>query len=207
MEKKTKVQLVGAAAVVVLTATSALALDPVTTYNADGIDLASTDGGAGDGKGIENVVTVTGTYAGSEYTDLAFENVDVVTSSPDVEIEKVASLKDSDGNAKSAPAAVGDVITYTDTVTNTGNVTLTDVEFEDQHWNAAAIKNNGYVELVIGSCSNATSSPSSTSDITEGTESTNDVIAAFVPGEIIECTATYTVLQDDIDDLQTAVSP
>ncbi len=207
MEKKTKVQLMGAAAVVVLTATSALALDPVTTYNADGIDLASTDGGAGDGKGIENVVTVTGTYAGSEYTDLAFENVDVVTSSPDVEIEKVASLKDSDGNAKSAPAAVGDVITYTYTVTNTGNVTLTDVEFEDQHWNAAAIKNNGYVELVIGSCSNATSSPSSTSDITEGTESTNDVIAAFVPGEIIECTATYTVLQDDIDDLQTAVSP
>ncbi len=80
-------------------------------------------------------------------------------------IEKVASDMTN--------VQVNDVITYTYTVTNTGNTRLFDVTLDDQHTSAT-----GTDQLTI---------PGSP-------------IAVMQPDEVVELTSTYTVTQADIDD-------
>lgn len=84
---------------------------------------------------------------------------------PAVTVNKVASV--------TSGVAVGDVITYTYTVENTGNVTLTDVTLSDAHSSAA-----GTAALAI---------------------SGGGVIAILAPDASVDLTATYTVTQADID--------
>ena len=84
---------------------------------------------------------------------------------PAVTVEKLASI--------TTGAVVGDVITYTYTVENTGNVTLTTITLSDAHTSAA-----GTAALTI---------------------SGGGVIASLVPGASVDLTATYTVTQADID--------
>src|SRR5690606_20759653 len=68
---------------------------------------------------------------------------------------------------------LGETITYTFTATNTGNTTLTGVEIEDTEFDAAG-------ELSELECDPAQP-------------------ATLAPGEVLECTATYTVEQADVD--------
>ena len=84
---------------------------------------------------------------------------------PAVTVDKLASV--------TAGVVVGDLITYTYTVENTGNVTLTDVTLTDAHTSAA-----GTANLTI---------------------SGGGVIATLAPGISVDLTATYTVTQADID--------
>src|SRR5690606_20576148 len=89
----------------------------------------------------------------------------------DLTFLKEASLGDTNGNTK---ADKDEVITYTFTVTNTGTVTLSDVEVTDGLPNIGAITFDAAV-----------------SDTTvEGT---------LLPGESSVYRATYTVTQDDVD--------
>ncbi len=66
-------------------------------------------------------------------------------------------------------SAVGDTITYDFAVTNNGNVTLTDVTINDALAGLSAI-----------SC-------------------TGGPITSLAPGATVDCTATYTVTQADLD--------
>ena len=116
----------------------AQATDGGTDINGD--PVASADPGTGDDVGLENLVTVTGGYGGATFENDAFENVDVVAADPGLSVTKTANI--------TSDAAVGDVITYSYVVSNTGNVALTSVALDDQHDSAA-----GTTALTVAGCS------------------------------------------------------
>ena len=92
-------------------------------------------------------------------------------------------------NGTSGEADAGDVITYTYEVTNTGNVTITGVTISDVH--------GGYgTAPVPGSETGVTVTNGSTDAAANGSWDT------LRPGDTIRFTATYTVVQSDVDNLQ-----
>jgi len=162
----------------------------------NGDPVASADAGTGDNVGLENVVTVTGSYDGSTYSNDAFENVDVESADPGLTVTKTANI--------TSDAGVGDVITYTYVVTNTGNVALTNVGLNDQHDSAA-----GTTALTVASCSVTTDTTVTVgatilneNDTVIVTGAGNDSFSSFGPGDVVTCTSTYTVTQADVDQLQ-----
>jgi uncharacterized repeat protein (TIGR01451 family) len=122
-----------------VTNTGNVTLDPVTLSDdlLDLISLGSSSLAAGAGTSgtdtyvvqesdlpgpIINTATVTGTPpVGSDVTDTDSESV-ALTSNPDIEVVKEASVD---------TAMLGETITYTYWVTNTGNVTLNPVTLYD----------------------------------------------------------------------------
>src|SRR5690606_27507007 len=72
---------------------------------------------------------------------------------------------------------VGEVVTYTFVTTNTGNVTLTDIDLDDHTFDGAP-------SLVIGA-------PASSDGVSSE--------ASLAPGAWLTYTATYTITQADID--------
>nr|WP_084344288.1 DUF11 domain-containing protein [Microbacterium resistens] len=114
---------------------------------------------------IDNTATATGTPPGGQPP----------VSSPPSEVRipqeidpRIALVKSSDTDVLVA----GETITYSFAVTNTGNVTLTDVQIAED-----AFTGSGEVSAI--SCP--------------------DEAASLAPGRTITCTATYTVTQADVD--------
>ena len=135
---------------------------------------------------VTNVATVGGlTETGGGAvppSDPVTETVDAART-PGVSVSKTASA--------TANVQVGDVITYTYDVTNTGNVTLTNVAPTDQHTSAA-----GTVALPIagdtllldnGVAGNSTDSGA------------NGVWDTLGPSDVVRFTSTYTITQADVD--------
>lgn len=83
---------------------------------------------------IDNTVTVTATQpgGGAYPSPTATESVDVIDDTPTVEVIKGHTLTKGSGNTNAA-AEPGDTINYTYAITNTGNVTVTNVSVIDQH--------------------------------------------------------------------------
>ncbi|MHA6268279.1 DUF7507 domain-containing protein [Aliiroseovarius sp. CAU 1755] len=104
---------------------------------------------------------------------------------------RTASVDFAKSASITSGAAVGDVITYTYSATNTGNVTLTDVAVSDQHTSAA-----GTVALSVGGDAIDT-------DVAPAGDSTdaaaNGSWDTLAPGDSITFTASYTVTQDDVN--------
>ncbi len=119
-----------------------------------------------DAGGVTNVATVTvaDTYNGGTVDDSDTVTVPSVRT-PGMTLTKEAS--------ETAQVSVGDVLTYTYTVTNTGNVTLEPVTLSDSHTSAA-----GTALLTIDN---------------------GGVIATLAPDAIATLQATYVVTQADID--------
>src|SRR4029078_9385036 len=127
-----------------VTLTGGTEVDPLTGQNISGVTLApgasqtfntsytltqaDLDGGgnAGGGHDIDNTATAdsneTGPVSDSEQVPLV--------NAPAIAIDKVF-LNVTGGDGDTAADAVGDVLNYTVTVTNTGNVTLTGVTVVD----------------------------------------------------------------------------
>lgn len=127
---------------------------------------------------IDNTVTATGSSPGNtdDVTDTASETVDVEDAAPDMAVTKVADVVTN--------VAVGDTITYTYTVENTGNVTLTAVSLSDVH------EGTGTAPTPAGE--NLTTGTISTDAAADGVWDT------LVPGEIVTWTATYVVTLADL---------
>ena len=89
-----------------------------------------------------------------------------------IALEKSSSLPGVNAGALPLATDVGDTIDYSFEIENTGNVTLTNVVLTDALITAAP--NNGALNCPAG-------------------------IASMAPGDVLTCTATYTVTQTDID--------
>ncbi|RHZ90781.1 DUF11 domain-containing protein, partial [Cereibacter sphaeroides] len=87
---------------------------------------------------VENTALVTGTYTDGTGVETEVEDISGTEATNDTATRAdlgttptIALVKAVDLSAVSSPAAVGDLLTYSFTVTNTGNVTLTDVTVTD----------------------------------------------------------------------------
>lgn len=132
---------------------------------------------------VTNIASVTS----DEVTDpaTATETVDAVRN-PGLGLTKVATIPDG----KTA-AEAGDTVTYTYTVTNTGNVTLTNVAASDDHTSAAgtnALTLAGDQLLADNDVQN---------DSTDG--GANGTWDTLGPQDVVTFTASYVVTQADID--------
>lgn len=126
---------------------------------------------------IDNTVTATGSSPGNtdDVTATADETVDVADAAPAFTFTKTAD--------DTTDVAIGDTITYTYTVVNTGNVTINEISVADVHEGSGA-------PPVPGSPTSA--GPNSTDD---GVDNDFDNLA---PGETATFTATYVVTIDDV---------
>ncbi|WP_420114841.1 DUF7507 domain-containing protein [Pseudactinotalea sp.] len=125
-----------------------------------------------DNGGVDNVATATGTPppgAGDPPSD-EDEHEIPLEQNPSIEIEKSGGLDGADGEA-------GDEVTYTFVATNTGNVTLDDVEITDP---LPGLSDVTYVTW-------------------EDAEGNAIDPGALPPGGVVTATATYTLTQDDVD--------
>ncbi|MEX0346209.1 MAG: hypothetical protein AB3N20_14900 [Rhizobiaceae bacterium] len=133
---------------------------------------------------IDNTVTVTGSSPSgtNDVTDNDTENVDVVDSAPALTVTKVAD-DDTD-------VTVGQLITYTYTITNSGNVTMTDITLADVH--------DGTGPAPVPNPDTATLTDNGTAgDSTNPTTGDNDW-DTLAPLDVLTMTATYTITQADV---------
>ena len=150
--------------------------DCTATYRVTQDDL---DAGA-----VTNTATVTSPEVPPGAPEASDSLTIPVTQTPGLSLTKLPSA--------SVAGAAGEVITYTYTVTNTGNVSLQDVTVSDQHSSAA-----GTIALAVGG-------ESLSGDVQEiGTSidavADNGVWSVLKPGDSASFSATYEVTQDDID--------
>ena len=129
---------------------------------------------------IDNEVTATGSSPGNtdDVTATDTETVDVEDAAPTLVVTKFSS----DTNV-----GAGDTVTYTYTVENTGNVTLSDVSLSDAHDGAGAAVTPTNPTLTTGD---------PLISVDDGADDDYDTLA---PGDIVTWTASYTVVQDDIN--------
>ncbi len=158
-----------------------------STYTIVQADLDDNGGGDND---LDNTVTFAGTPAGggtippADLTDT--EEVDLEDQNASLAVTKIAN-DDTD-------VVVGQVITYTYTVTNDGNVPVSAISLADV--------------VTAGSGGNPTPilDDASLNDVAPLLDSSDDALDEVYDvlgvGDSIEFTGTYTVTQSDVDNLQ-----
>jgi hypothetical protein len=153
-------------------------------------------------------VTCTGTGGGTQPTvNLSTRTIDftaaqtaagstiactVTNGVPSLSVVKAQTTAKGSGNV-STRLEVGDVVTYSYNVTNTGNTTLTDINPEDSHNGASALADP--------------SSPSLFTDNAPSGDTVDDNPAADIwgtlgVGDVVRFTSTYVITQADVDLLQ-----
>ena len=134
---------------------------------------------------INNTVTVSGTAPSGTpgaIQSTADETVDVENAAPALTVAKTAAITtDGDSDLK---GDVGDIITYTYTIENTGNTTLTTVGVTDTHDGSAALATPGFA-----SWTTQAGSPAATA---------GDTTITMLPGAVAVFTTTYTVTITDV---------
>jgi hypothetical protein len=136
-----------------------------------------TAGTSSDGD-IDNTATVASLYNGSPVPDSTGPAAVPLDNTPRFTLDKVAD--------DITDRAVGDVVTYTYTLENTGNVPITNVTLGD-------------VENGSGSLTGPNFASWTTQN---GSTLTGNTINSFNPGSIAVYSATYTVTQSDVNSLQ-----
>ena len=155
-----------------------------------------------DAGGLSNTVTVNAqSPSGGAISDRSDDD-GTGTDDPTVtDLDRVAAMTVTKLASITANAAVGDVISYAYTVTNTGNVMLSAATLDDQHTSAA-----GTAALVIAGDTLATDADA-VGDSTDAVA--NGVWDRLGPNDVVTFTASYTVTQADIDvgaDLENTVT-
>ncbi len=135
---------------------------------------------------VENTATATATYNGSPVvsnSDTA--SVPVDTSVPALVVDKTAD--------DTTNVVAGQMLTYTYVVRNSGTQTLSNISLNDAH--------NGAGPAPVPGNETLTTDAGLANDSTDA--ATNDgVWSILAPGDAITMTATYTVMQADVDTLQ-----
>ena len=135
---------------------------------------------------ITNDAQAFGTYASVSYgSNHSTQSVPVVTANPSLLVTKTPSV--------TAGVVAGQVVTYTYTVKNNGNVTISNISLLDSH-NAAGPAPVPASEVI----SNDVAPLSDSHDAI----TTDAIWDSLAPGDTITFSATYTVQQSDVDTLQ-----
>lgn len=135
---------------------------------------------------IDNTASASGTYAAAPVVSPSSSvSVTVSPAAPAMLVTKTASPNTN--------LSAGQVITYTYTVKNTGNVSLKNISLNDVH--------NAIGAAPVPSSEIVTSDVPPLNDSTDVTAS-DGVWSNLAPGDTITFTATYTVQQSDVDTLQ-----
>lgn len=152
------------------------------------------------GSQVDNGVDNSATATATETLDTPVTPSDVeydIPPNPNLQIAKTSVFTSDGGTASQAD--VGDVITYTYTVTNTGNVAMTDVSITDVHEPGEAHE----ITLVSDASWNETlvsdgplSATDASDDTTSGTNGSWDLLQ---PGAQITFTYAHTVTQAEFD--------
>ena len=150
-------------------------------YAATQVDFDGNGGGDGD---IDNSAGAAGTVGGQPTTAIGATSVALILN-PQLTIVKTANT--------AGPAAVNDVITYTYTVTNSGNLTISGVNIADVH--------NGYGTVPVPGTETLSLDVVPLGDSADGPPS-NGTWSVLAPGDEVTFTAPYTVVQQDVDFLQ-----
>jgi len=130
---------------------------------------------------IDNTATATGTPAAGTLTDAtSTENVDVENAAPELTTVKTAD--------DTTDVVIGQTITYTYTVTNTGNITINTVTVGDVH------SGSGTLSAIADETLTDVAPVGDSTDVTAD-DGTWSVLA---PGDAITFTATYTVTAADV---------
>jgi uncharacterized repeat protein (TIGR01451 family) len=131
-----------------------------------------------------NTITNKATFATTE-APLVTSNtvVTAITQNPLLTIVKTPNT--------SGPVSVSTIITYNFKVTNSGNITMTNVAVTDTH--------NGSGTF-IGPSNEALTDNAPFGDSTDG--AVNGSWDSLAPGDVVNFTATYSVTQNDVDYLQ-----
>ncbi|WP_373505751.1 beta strand repeat-containing protein [Aestuariivirga sp.] len=111
---------------------------------------------------------------------------------PQLAVVKTAALVKAPGNTLPGVAQAGDTINYTYAVTNTGNLTFTNVEISDVHNGTGTWVDPTHVSLT--DTGTASDSPDSNADAT--------IWGTLAPGDTVNFATAYTVIQNDVDTLQ-----
>jgi uncharacterized repeat protein (TIGR01451 family) len=134
-----------------------------------------------DAGSVRNVATASGTWQDGPDTKTVTSNsssaeVETAAADPALTVDKTASFRtDANGDGK---ADKGDVLTYTFAVTNTGNVTLTDVAPDDPRVSGIS---PGPVTLSPGTTQIFTADYTVTQDDVEGGDVVNTATASGTP--------------------------
>ena len=157
----------------------------VYTVTQEDIDATNDVGGTIFG-GFINTANVTATPVNTDLDPISRSD-DVFVQGPEHE----PGLNLTKTPSPASGVVEGQIVTYTYDVTNTGNVTLTDVAMEDQHTSAS-----GTAALTIAGDTLIT-------DINETGTSTDSaaggIWSTLAPGDAVRFTATYEVTQADVD--------
>jgi hypothetical protein len=158
--------------------------DAVTFTARYTIDRADLDGnGGGDGV-LDHLATASASFGSIATTAETKAEIDLEDIVATLEVTKTAD--------RTAGVAAGDVITYTFTVTNTGNVAITSISLTESH--------NGSGPAPVPGDERLTGDAGRTDDSTDGAQ--DGVWDVLGPGDTVTFTARYTVTQADIDTLQ-----
>ena len=133
---------------------------------------------------IDNTVTVTGSSPGNtdDVTNTDSESADVVDSAPALTVTKVAD--------DATDVAVGQTVTYSYTVTNSGNVTMTAVSLADVHDGAGTAP----TPVFTGTPLTDNGTPGDSTD-----DDADDIWDTLAPGDTVNFTSSYTVVQADLN--------
>jgi uncharacterized repeat protein (TIGR01451 family) len=147
---------------------------------------------AGVTNGIANSATATGTLpGGGTVTSAPDTATTTIPASPQLTIVKAGTLDDTNGTV-AGQAEVGETITYLYTVTNSGNVALTDVSVNDVHEGTALPSSSFTGDTLV------TEGPLGTPASTDATAN-NGVWSVLQPGATITFTYVHTVTQAEVD--------
>ena len=163
------------------------------TYTLSQLDV---DRGAGIAAGVSNTAGANGTTPASVAYSIPGAGQATATTTiaagPKLSIVKTFAIADV-GGGTAGKADLGEVVTYTYTVTNTGNVAMTNVSIADVHAGVAVPAGTIASEALI---SDGPLAPGTTS--TDATAN-NGVWSVLQPGAKIKFTWTHVTTQAEID--------
>ena len=165
------------------TFTAIYTLSNLDAYRAAGITLA--------GNAVENSATATGTPVTGTLAAVTPSTAEtVIPANPKLSIAKSFAFTTDNGTLTRAD--VGDVVTYTYVVQNTGNVTITSLSINDIH-EGVALSGQPAGETLTSD------GPLAPGTVSSDSVANNAVYSTIRPGATVTFTYVHTVTQAEVD--------